>query len=202
MDIHPLTSHQASTLMKVAAGMRNSSRDSAILAVCIDAGPRRSELAAARRRDLDLDRRRLLLGEGDRTRIVRLGAHALAALRGALPDDPDETLIVSRSGAPLTPRVIHEQLLAIGSFAGLPFGLTARHTRRTYIAALCGHHELPVLLRLAGHGSLRHPAANLYEAVESQQLPSWESPLDRLLREAAWPGLGPTPAREDASPAA
>lgn len=197
-----LTPAQATLLLEVAKGMRNAARDTAILALCLDAGPRRAELIDLCRRDLDADTGRLIVGTGPTTRVIRLGVEALAAIRAVAPDDRTGPLIPSREGVTMTPRIVHEQLLAIGTYAGLPFPLTARDTRRTFVAAIAERHPLPIAMRIAGHGSTRYPAADLWDAVEAQDLSGWGSPLDGMIREARWSGLGRAPRAEERAAAA
>jgi len=72
MSTGHLSPAQVSALVHAASRTREPARDLAILAVCLDAGPRRCELVDARRSDLDLRRGVLVLGVGPTRRVVRL----------------------------------------------------------------------------------------------------------------------------------
>jgi len=184
MSTEHLSPTQVSALIHAAARTREPARDLAILAVCIDAGPRRCELVDARRSDLDARRGLLALGGGPTRRVIRLGEGTLAALLVVAPAVSSGPLIVARDGRPVTERIVHEQLLTIGSFAGLGHWVTARHARRTFIAAVAATLPLPIAMRLADHGSKRFPPASIEEAMAAQFRSGWTSPLDAMLATA------------------
>lgn len=175
---------EVDAIVDAARRTREPVRDLAIVALCIDAGPSRAELAAVRPADLDAGRGLLAIGSGPTRRLVRLGAFALSAVSGALAPADAPHLLMARDGRPLTERTIHEQLLTIGSLAGLGHWVTVRHTRRTFVAAVAVDHDLRVAMRLTGHGSVRYPAASMDEAVRAQFGARWVSPLDRMLAAA------------------
>lgn len=185
MTVQALSPTQAAALLLAAGRTREPIRDRAVVAVCLDGGPHRRELVATRRRDFDAESGLLMLGAGRTRRTVRLGRTAFQAVLAAAQPDPEGPLLASRSGAPLTERMIHEQLLTIGSLAGVGHWVAARHLRRTFLAFGASAYSVPVLLRLAGHGDQRHLPASEQTALEAQLQPGWTSMLDQMLGQAA-----------------
>jgi hypothetical protein len=125
------------------------------------------------------------LGRGPRERLIRIGDTARAALVPFLDRAPAEPLLISRRGAPLTDRVVHEQLRRIGQLAGLGEWVSCRHTRRTYLRAVAQMYPADVLLRLLGHsGSARMQPASSADALAMQLAHELPSALDSLLAPA------------------
>lgn len=182
MAINALSETDAVALFDAASRTRNRARDTTIVALCLDAGPSRSELVATRMVDFDPIRGVLRIGEGATHRAVRLGVVATDALQTAWSASGQDALIAAADGRPITARIVHEQLLAIGVLAGLGQGVTTRHTRRTYGAAIRRSYDIPTVMRLSAHGSKRTPPATLQQALAAQFTPGWESPLDRMLK--------------------
>jgi hypothetical protein len=92
-----------------------------------------------------------------------------------------EPLLVSRAGAPVTDRSVHEQLRRIGELAGLGEWVSCRHTRRTYISAIARCHLAPVALRLGGHAGFRIRPVSIEDALQAELGLAWTSPLDEML---------------------
>jgi integrase len=185
MSTRVLSPRQIAVAFAAASRTAEHVRDTGIVAICLDAGPHRSELVAAKRGDLDAARGLLTLGSGATRRTIRLGPTALAAVLAAAPDERSSPLLQSSAGRPLTERAVHEQLLTIGSLAGLGHWVTARHLRRTFIATAARRYPLPVSMRLSGHGSHKFPPASVQDAVKCQFVPGWTSVLEELLGQAA-----------------
>jgi len=185
MTVSALTSSQAVAMLWAASRTREPARDTAIVAVCIDAGPHRHELVALRRRDLDPAHGLLALGSGATRRAVRLSATTVTAVLASTSTDPGDPLLQSRSGRPFTDRVVHEQLLTVSSLAGLGHWVAARHLRRTFIAAAARKYPLAVAMRLTGDGSRPYPSATIEQAIDAQVTPDWTSVLDDLLAQEA-----------------
>lgn len=182
MSITSLSPSQVAALLASADHTREAARDRALVSLCIDTGPHRAELAAASRRDFDTERKLLWLGSGETRRAIRLSDRTVDAVLAAWRAAPAEDLLATRSGRPLTPRTIHEQLLTIGALAGLGQWVTARHLRRTFIVSVAGRYPLPVAMRLAGHSSSRLPAASWDQAIDAQFGAGMLSVLDDLTR--------------------
>ncbi len=131
MSVSALSASQTAAIFAAASRTGELVRDTAIVAICLEAGPHRYELVGAKRRDLDATRGLLTLGSGSTRRTIRIGPTALAAVLAAAPTERSASLLQSHAGRPLTERAVHEQLLTIGSLAGLDHWVTARHLRRT-----------------------------------------------------------------------
>lgn len=185
MTITMLTPLQVRALLAAAVRTRESARDTALVALCVDAGPHRSELARVTRQDFDPARRLLWLGSGDTRRALRLSDTTVAAVLAVAGVAPGDHVLATRSGRPLTSRTIHEQLLTVGALAGLGQWVTARHLRRTFIASVAGRYPLPVAMRLAGHDSSRMAAAAIQQAIGAQFAAGQMSVLDALALQAA-----------------
>jgi integrase len=170
-----ITRADASALLEVAQRTRHPRRDSALIALLLDSGARRGELAALNEGDLDVDRGAVRLGSGTSERWLRLGGSTLDLLRG-----PGRSLFGSDGRAP-TARTAHELLRRLAGSIGLVGGLTCRDTRRTWLAEAAASHSLPVVLRLADHRSARVRRASAEDAWAAQCEPGWMSPVDRLL---------------------
>ena len=180
-----LTANQVRALYEACPRTRESARDRAILCLCVDAGLRRREIPGLRVRSVDLERSVVSIGSGPSRRLVRLGAESFEAvapfLRGRRGTDP---LLVSRSGEPVTDRIVHEQLRRLGELAGMGEWVTNRHTRHTFVEAVAGHYSADIVLRIAGHAGHRVKAASAEFALRAQMSSGWTSPLDEMLGRA------------------
>ena len=182
--VRPLNPPEVIALWESIEGAREVHRERAVLALCIDSGGLRSEIAHLTRGDLDLDNGALTIGAGSRRRTVRLGEMAMAALREMRGHgDHGDALVRSRNGHALTVRTVHEQLKRLGELSGVGDWISCRHTRRTWLAETIRADQMPfeVIVTLAGHQSARGRRASPEEALAAQLVPGWESPLDRLL---------------------
>ncbi len=183
MTSRELSSNGVAAMLTTTARTRERARDRAILALCLDAGLRRGEVANLRVRDVDPSTSVLTVADGVRRRQVRLGSTSSTALAPFVTGrDPDGPLLVARSGRQTSERTVHEQLRRIGDLAGLGEWVTNRHTRRAFIGVMAMQHGAPVALRLGGHMGGRVKPASCEEALRSQQRPDWVSPMDHMLR--------------------
>jgi len=172
--VRSLVDAEVQLLVSAVARTRHPDRDLGIIAIALDAGLTRSEIV--RLRPIDLDGAGVLHGPGLRPRAIRLGQVCLDAL------EPFRESTGLGALLPVTSRVVHEQLLRIGEIAGLGEWVTCRHTRRTWLSAVAAAgHDIPILLRLAGHAPGRVEPASIDRALEVQFAPDWRSPLDGLL---------------------
>lgn len=189
MTTRELSSNDVAAMLTATARTRERARDQAILALCLDAGLRRGEVASLRVKDVDLSTSVLTVPDGVRRRQIRLGSTSSAALKPfATGRDLGSPLLVARSGRQTSERTVHEQLRRIGDLAGLGEWVTNRHTRRAFIGVMAMQHGAPVALRLGGHMGGRIRRASCEEALRSQQRPNWVSPLDHMLRLTGNPG--------------
>lgn len=158
-------------------------RDRALICLCVDAGARRREIPGLRVGDVDRMRWTVTLGAGPSARTVRLGLATARALQPFMTRCATEPLLVSRSGRPITPRVVQEQLRRIGELSGVREWVTTRQLRRVFVAVVTGWHDVGVALRLAGHLGSRVAPSSVLEAAAAQQHLQ-RSVLDHLLEQS------------------
>ncbi len=147
-------------------------RDRAILETLYSTGVRVSELVELNRHDLDQEQQTLRVrGKGKKERIVPLGSHALAAIRGYMtllePDprftalrqstitDPNVPLFVNKNGGRLSSRSVRRKLDKYLASAGLDSTIsphTLRHSFATHL--LDNGADLRSVQELLGHQSL------------------------------------------------
>ena len=186
MEPWALDAEQVALVVAASGCTRHPFRDRAIVALCIDAGLRRHEVLAMQMADFDFTLCTVSVGTGAARRVIRLGHTSVLTLRDLGADRPRRSqLLVFERDAPVTARVVHEQLRRAGELAGLGEWVTCRHTRRTYLQAVARAYPLPIVMRLMGHaGDARHRPASAQQALEAQFEDPWVSPLDALVSEA------------------
>jgi hypothetical protein len=114
--------------------------------------------------------------------VLRIGSTTLQAiLPFVVGRRPDDALLTSRLGTPVTERTVHEQLRRLGELAGMGEWVTNRHTRRTFVAAVAARYPAAVALRLSGHAGDRVRPVSAEAALSVQMEPDWVSPLDAML---------------------
>jgi len=181
----PLTQSQAKLALDHRPGGSSSPeldcRNLAILETLYATGVRASELAGLNRRDLDLQRGLLMvMGKGQKARIVPVGNQAVAALRryvrevrskhaSAASAADREALFLSVRGRRLSRRDLHR--IVRRECAGLaverPVGPhTWRHSYATHL--LEGGADLRSVQELLGHASLR--STQIYTKVTAERL--------------------------------
>ena len=149
-------------------------RDAALLEILYSSGLRVSELVGLRLRDVDGERRAVMvLGKGGKERTVPLGAPALAALEAWLvrrpelagPASPDTIFLGERGGA-LDPRVARRVVhAATGPGEGVgPHAL--RHAMATHLVE--GGADLRSVQEMLGHASVA--TTQIYTHVTSERL--------------------------------
>jgi site-specific recombinase XerC len=173
-------------LLAATGKTREPARDLAIVAVLIDAGPARGEIACLVRRDYDPKRGLISIGAGDDVREIRLGQSSAAALDGLLTmrDLPLSPLLCSKNGTPVTDRTVQELLRRLSQAADLQVTVTCRDTRRTWMRCALGVLPGSVVARPANHHPARMRRATSEEALAALFDIGWVSPLDRLVAES------------------
>jgi integrase/recombinase XerC len=151
-------------------------RDLAIIEVLYASGIRVSELCGLSIRDIDMERNTLLvLGKGDKERVVPIGIPAIRALKNWLTnfrkefvsDESSDAVFLGTRGKRIDQRtareVVYDAMAAIGSHMS-PHGL--RHTAATHL--LEGGADLRTVQEILGHSSLA--TTQIYTHVSPERL--------------------------------
>ena len=150
-----------------------SVRDRAMLELFYSSGLRLSELTGLRWLDLHLDAGEVrVLGKGQKTRIVPVGRHAIAALR-ALGDAegraPESPIFRGRNGAPISPRTVQARLKLLAlrqGFAKRVHPHLLRHTFASHMLESSG--DLRAVQELLGHADIA--TTQIYTHLDFQHL--------------------------------
>jgi integrase/recombinase XerC len=151
-------------------------RDLAMVEVLYATGIRVSEICGLNIRDIDWERNTLLvLGKGDKERVVPIGLPALAAVKNWLSTcrsefantNSDDAVFLGARGKRIDQRtvreVVYDAMEAIGSHMS-PHGL--RHTAATHL--LEGGADLRTVQEILGHSSLA--TTQIYTHVSPERL--------------------------------
>ena len=170
-------------------------KDRAIILVLVACGLRSAELLNARRRDLDLERRRItVIGKGNKQRIVFMAEQAVAVLEQYLSSAPNsEWLFPGRDPQKtLSPQALDYRFKNLSSRAGIQ--KVVPHQLRHYFASFMLNHgvSLKDVSHLLGHADPSVTAKIYWHLVDEQQrLAAYEqnNPLQEIneqeLRHAA-----------------
>ena len=148
-------------------------RDRAMLELFYSSGLRLSELTDLRWIDLDLEQGEVrVLGKGNKTRIVPVGRHAVAALN-ALGDTegraPEQPVFKGRGGAPINPRTVQLRMKTIALQQGLAKRIhphLLRHTFASHMLESSG--DLRAVQELLGHADIA--TTQIYTHLDFQHL--------------------------------
>ncbi|WP_049621318.1 tyrosine recombinase XerC [Frateuria defendens] len=164
---------EAGALVEVEGDGPLARRDRAMLELFYSSGLRLSELVALHWLDLDLDAGEVRVrGKGNKTRIVPVGRHAVAALRalgeagGRAPEAP---VFRGRGGAPVNPRTVQLRLKALALRQGLPKHVhphLLRHTFASHMLESSG--DLRAVQELLGHADIA--TTQIYTHLDFQHL--------------------------------
>jgi integrase/recombinase XerC len=159
-----------------AVDARLGVRDLAIMELLYSSGLRLAELVALDLDALDLaDRTVRVTGKGSKTRIVPVGAKALAALRrwfaerAALAKPGENAVFVGQGGRRLGPRAIQSRIAAIARAQGVPVKLHPhlfRHSFATHLLESSG--DLRGVQELLGHSDIS--TTQVYTHLDFQHL--------------------------------
>ena len=171
-----LTPDEAVRLMTIPDPPRNAARDRALFELAYSCGLRVSELTGL---DLDAVDARAgearVTGKGSKTRIVPVGAPAIAALAAWLQARPgiarpsERALFVGRSGRRLTPREVQRAIKRWATAAGLPTDVhphMLRHSFASHVLQSSG--DLRAVQEMLGHASIA--STEVYTHLDFQHL--------------------------------
>lgn len=151
-------------------------RDHAILELFYSSGLRLSELARTDLKDIDLSAATMVVtGKGDKTRMVPVGRHAVAAIRDWIKrrtvwveaDEP--ALFVSRAGTRLGARAIQKRLEFWARRQGLDRGVHPHMLRHSFASHLLeSSSDLRAVQELLGHSDIS--TTQVYTHLDFQHL--------------------------------
>ena len=153
-------------------------RDRAMLELFYSSGLRLSELIGLRWVDLDLDGGEVrVLGKGNKTRIVPVGRHAIAALRALGAEQQgtqqgsqaDSAIFRGRGGAPINPRTVQLRMKTLALQQGIPRHIhphLLRHTFASHMLESSG--DLRAVQELLGHADIA--TTQIYTHLDFQHL--------------------------------
>lgn len=155
-------------------------RDMAILEVFYSSGLRLSELCSLRLEMTDLEDGFLrVTGKGNKTRIVRIGAQALEAVRNYLSNErpnlvtskTSSHLFISVRGGPLSPDRVRQIVKQRAQQAGIESKIYPHLLRHSFATHLLeGGADLRIIQELLGHADIS--TTQIYTHVDRQRLKS------------------------------
>jgi integrase/recombinase XerC len=164
---------EVSALLDFPADDPEAVRDRALLELLYSSGLRVSELTSVRWRDLDLaEGLARVTGKGSKTRIVPVGAKAIAALQALREQDhPDaaDPLVRGRLGRPLTPDGVRQRLKRRARDQGVwkrVYPHLLRHSCASHVLESSG--DLRAVQELLGHADIG--TTQIYTHLDFQHL--------------------------------
>ncbi len=173
---HALSPDEAVKLVEMPVETPLDARDKAMFELLYSSGLRLAELVSLDPMDMDFaDASVRITGKGNKTRIVPLGSHAIAALQAWLAvreqvAKPDETaLFVGTKGARISPRTVELQLHKWAIKRGLASNVhphMLRHSFATHVLQSSG--DLRAVQEMLGHASIS--TTQVYTHLDFQYL--------------------------------
>lgn len=164
---------EAAALVETDSGGKLAVRDRAMLELFYSSGLRLSELVGLCWLALDLDGGEVrVLGKGNKTRIVPVGRHAVAALRALGAEQgmaPDSAVFRGRGGAPINPRTVQLRMKTLALQQGIPKPIhphLLRHTFASHMLESSG--DLRAVQELLGHADIA--TTQIYTHLDFQHL--------------------------------
>lgn len=164
---------EVSALLDFPADDPEAVRDRALLELLYSSGLRVSELTSVRWRDLDLSQGLIrVTGKGSKTRIVPVGAKAIAALQALREQDhpsADDPLARGRLGKPLTPDGVRNRLKRRAKEQGVwkrVYPHLLRHSCASHVLESSG--DLRAVQELLGHADIG--TTQIYTHLDFQHL--------------------------------
>lgn len=171
-----LSPDEAQTLVELPAGDDLASRDRAMLELFYSSGLRLAELAALAPADVNLaDATVTVTGKGSKTRVLPVGSHAIAALKGWLGEragiaglDP-QALFVSRTGRRLGVRAIQSRVHRRAQEQGVSTRVHPHMLRHSFAShVLQSSSDLRAVQEMLGHASIS--TTQVYTQLDFQHL--------------------------------
>jgi integrase/recombinase XerC len=167
---------QMERLLTFRADETLSVRDKAIMELFYSSGLRLSELVGLDLHDLDLaDRTVRVLGKGQKSRIVPVGTHAVAALsqwlreRTGLAGIGETAVFVGQNGARLGPRAVQKRIAAWAKQQGLGVHVHPHMFRHSFATHLLeSSQDLRGVQELLGHANIS--TTQVYTHLDFQHL--------------------------------
>lgn len=173
---HTLSPDEAVKLVDLAAETPPDLRDKAMFELLYSSGLRLAELVSLDPAAVDLDDASVTVtGKGSKTRIVPVGAQAIAALKAWLAvriqvAKVDETaLFVGKNGQRISPRTVQLQLKKWGIRQGIATGVhphLLRHSFASHVLQSSG--DLRAVQEMLGHASIS--TTQVYTHLDFQYL--------------------------------
>jgi integrase/recombinase XerC len=168
-----LDADEMGQLVEVPGDDPEAVRDRALLELLYSSGLRVAELCGVRWKDLDAAGGLLrVTGKGSKTRIVPVGAKALAALAALREQDAcrdDDPLVRGRRGAPLTPNGVRARLKRRAQAQGVwkrVYPHLLRHSCASHLLESSG--DLRAVQELLGHADIG--TTQIYTHLDFQHL--------------------------------
>jgi integrase/recombinase XerC len=171
-----LDADQVASLLAIEGREPLTLRDRAMLELFYSSGLRLAELVGLNLGDVDaVDRTVRVLGKGGKTRVVPVGAQALAALKDWLAVRPElaragePAIFVSQRGERVSPRTVQKRTNDWARRQGAPTGVhphMLRHSFATHVLESSGN--LRAVQELLGHASLS--TTQIYTHLDFQHL--------------------------------
>jgi integrase/recombinase XerC len=173
---HALSPDDAVRLVELPAKTPLDVRDKAMFELLYSSGLRLAELVSLDPADMDFnDAAVRVTGKGNKTRIVPMGSHAIAALKAWLAvraqiAKPEETaLFVGKNGKRISPRTVQLQLHQWGIKQGIATSVhphLLRHSFATHVLQSSG--DLRAVQEMLGHASIS--TTQVYTHLDFQYL--------------------------------
>ncbi|MEW6563356.1 MAG: tyrosine recombinase XerC [Pseudomonadota bacterium] len=173
---HALSPDEAVRLVDIVPETPLDVRDQAMFELFYSSGLRLSELVGLDPIDLDLaDGSVRVTGKGNKTRLVPVGSHAIAALQSWLQQRPqcadvgETALFVGKNGKRISPRTVQRQLEQWSLRQGLTHRVhphQLRHSFATHVLQSSG--DLRAVQEMLGHASIS--TTQVYTHLDFQYL--------------------------------
>lgn len=173
---HALSPDEAVKLVEMPVATPLDARDKAMFELLYSSGLRLAELVSLDPIDMDFaDASVRVTGKGNKTRIVPLGSHAIAALqawlavRDQIAQADEIALFVGKNGARISPRTVQLQLRKRGITQGIASGVhphLLRHSFATHVLQSSG--DLRAVQEMLGHASIS--TTQVYTHLDFQYL--------------------------------
>ena len=171
-----LSPDEAARMVDLPTGTTEAMRDKAMFELFYSSGLRLAELVSLDPVQLDLSAGEVrVTGKGNKTRIVPLGSHAIAALqawlavRGQIAKAGEPALFVGQRGSRISPRVVQLRMKQWGVKQGIASNVhphLLRHSFATHVLQSSG--DLRAVQEMLGHASIS--TTQVYTHLDFQYL--------------------------------